>query len=171
MGRFGSLLRAYRLRRKLTQSQLAKMISYDQSLLSKVERGERTPTPEFMDALCNALALSESEADEMRAAAHHVHPKLEFKPWSLVDRPVLRRALYWFVAGNVIFVFFFGFLFVRLFFFQRNLPPLYELVGPGYLAPHWIAILVLAVLLCMVSIPIGYLVHQIYFALYCNRSY
>ncbi len=63
---FGRLLRDLRKRRGVTQSELARALEYDQSLLSKIERGKRSPPKRgFSDNLITELDLSEDEIKQL----------------------------------------------------------------------------------------------------------
>ncbi len=167
--RFGDLLRTYRQARRLSQGALSSAAGCDQSLLSKLERGVRFPGPDLVEALCRALHLNRVQADELRLAAH-APPKLDIEPpsltWLFGVRPVLRRIVYWFIAGSGVSLFFVGFLVVRLWVIQQHTVPLYSLVSPDRLGTYAFTILVLALVVTLVSVPLGFLVHQLYFALY-----
>ena len=53
----GELLRRHRLEASLTQKQLADPIGYHNSLVSRVERNEQAPQPEYVQAVIQALQL------------------------------------------------------------------------------------------------------------------
>lgn len=51
----GSILRAARARHQVKQSELARRVGTTQSVISDYERGERSPTVEYLDEMLAAL--------------------------------------------------------------------------------------------------------------------
>jgi transcriptional regulator with XRE-family HTH domain len=69
---FGGLLRTFRKRAKLTQTQLAERAQLGERTVGGLERGEHerlNPSADTLNRLANALELSESERAELFAAA------------------------------------------------------------------------------------------------------
>jgi transcriptional regulator with XRE-family HTH domain len=67
---FGDLLREFRAARGLSQSAVAARAGVDRSYVNRLEAGERgAPAPAAVDALADALELSDDEADRLLAAA------------------------------------------------------------------------------------------------------
>ncbi|TSC66710.1 MAG: hypothetical protein CEO21_93 [Microgenomates group bacterium Gr01-1014_80] len=62
--RFGYLFGALRERRGWSQTQLSRLIHYDQSLISKVERGKRLPADPMLNAICMVFGLKMQESPE-----------------------------------------------------------------------------------------------------------
>lgn len=54
----GRNIRAQRIKRKFTQTKLAKLIGVGQDVISKYEEGTRTPLAFRMDLIANALGCS-----------------------------------------------------------------------------------------------------------------
>lgn len=61
----GELLRHHRLAASLKQADLARMLDYDTSHISRVERDLRTPTEEYLQQFIAALELSDEERLEV----------------------------------------------------------------------------------------------------------
>lgn len=66
---FGPLLKQLRRQAGLTQEILANRAGYSVGYISKLERGERSPTPATAELLARALALSEEHHSLLRASA------------------------------------------------------------------------------------------------------
>jgi len=71
MSTFGTLLRSYRERAGLSQSELAAQAGLSASTISRVEKGERSPLGKRRQvlALAKALGLNQSETDALLLAA------------------------------------------------------------------------------------------------------
>jgi len=69
----GSLLRAYRVERGLTQEALAAAAGFDRTYIGMVERGERKPTVHAVSLILDVLGVTwtrmGSELDELLAKA------------------------------------------------------------------------------------------------------
>lgn len=63
-----ALLKVFRESRKLSQSRLARMAFFDHSYISRVERGERTPSRDGVIQMSRAMQLSDDERDLLLAA-------------------------------------------------------------------------------------------------------
>ncbi len=63
----GELLRRHRLDACLTQKDLAKLLSYDHTTISRVERNERLPSQAYVEEFANALHLSDIQRQELMA--------------------------------------------------------------------------------------------------------
>lgn len=87
----GELLRYHRLNASLKQKDLAEMIGYDHSQISRVERNLRVPTLEFVQEFIHMLCLSEVQSKEimdlyqnvtgMEEAPAFVPPQFEYRDW------------------------------------------------------------------------------------------
>lgn len=89
MSPFSHFLHELRMRHEIRQAELAEMLGYEQSYISALEIGIKgPPTPEFVDKLIAALALSEDEQNEIRDAVDASQRKLVLDP----DTP---RDVYW----------------------------------------------------------------------------
>lgn len=68
---FGTLLRRFRLREKLTQQQLAKKVKLNNTYISHLERDQRKPpsNPEFYAKVRDALDLTREEINQLVALA------------------------------------------------------------------------------------------------------
>ncbi len=69
MSDFGTLLKAYRERKGISQSKLAERADFDHSYVSRLESGARMPTREAVDRLGIAIALERVDQDALLAAA------------------------------------------------------------------------------------------------------
>jgi transcriptional regulator with XRE-family HTH domain len=69
--RIGDLLRATRQRHGLTQARLARRIAADRAYVSRVERGEVSPTFEWVERAL--AAMGEELALEVRRSRHDDH--------------------------------------------------------------------------------------------------
>jgi len=70
--RAGQLLRHYRLRRGLTQAEVAKKVNITTGYMTMLERGLRTrPSDKVIDALAKSLKLNTAEKEELRAELQH----------------------------------------------------------------------------------------------------
>jgi WD40 repeat protein/transcriptional regulator with XRE-family HTH domain len=63
----GELLRRHRLNASLTQKELAKLIPYDHTTISRIERNERLPSEAYLEQFTEALHLSDTHRQEMMA--------------------------------------------------------------------------------------------------------
>lgn len=89
MSPFSHLLHDLRMRYEIRQSELAEMLGYEQSYISALEIGVKgPPTPEFVEKLVSALALSEDEKQE-------VHDAVDASQRKLVAGPDTPRDVYW----------------------------------------------------------------------------
>lgn len=66
---FGDLLKHYRETLGLSQAKTAERAWFDHSYVSRLESGARTPTVDAVHRLSAALELSETEHDQLLAAA------------------------------------------------------------------------------------------------------
>lgn len=66
---FGGLLRGYRIRARLSQSELARRALTDHSYVNRLEAGNREPSPLIVRALATALDLSPLDRDRLLTAA------------------------------------------------------------------------------------------------------
>ncbi len=74
---FGAKLRAIRLERGLTQSQMAAELGLSAAYLSALEHGKRSrPTPNLVRQICGYLGIIWDEADELLALAEQSKPKV-----------------------------------------------------------------------------------------------
>jgi transcriptional regulator with XRE-family HTH domain len=69
---FGSLLRGFRERAKLSQSALAREAGLDASFVNRVESGQRGADREAVEKLIRGLRLPPDEADRLLAAAGYL---------------------------------------------------------------------------------------------------
>lgn len=77
MSPFAHFLHALRMTRKIRQSDLAEMTGYEQSYISAVEVGLKSPpTPEFVEKLIAVLDLTPSQAQVAREEAAASQRKL-----------------------------------------------------------------------------------------------
>lgn len=75
---FAHILRQLREQYGLRQTELAEVLSYEQSYISALELGSKgPPTWEFVERLIKALSLPSSEADLLRQAREASERKLE----------------------------------------------------------------------------------------------
>lgn len=61
----GQLLRCHRKKAELTQAALAARLGYDHSLLSRIEKGKRLPTREYLESLITTLQLPQAEGQQI----------------------------------------------------------------------------------------------------------
>ncbi|KAA3662365.1 MAG: XRE family transcriptional regulator, partial [Chloroflexi bacterium] len=61
----GELLRRHRLELGLTQKVIADKVGYDNTVVSRIERGELLPSEEFVTRFVDGLSLPDAEADEI----------------------------------------------------------------------------------------------------------
>ena len=81
MSPFSQFLHDLRVRHGLRQADLAERIGYEQSYISALEVGLKgPPTDEFLDRVSMAMSLSESEQENLRAAAQASQRKLVIDP-------------------------------------------------------------------------------------------
>lgn len=63
---FGGLLRQYRTQAGFSQSELAKLIGFDKSYISRLERGERdVPSRDIILNIINVIKLGDYEANSL----------------------------------------------------------------------------------------------------------
>ena len=67
----GELLRRYRLDASLTQKDLAQIVPYDHTTISRTERDERLPTAEYLEHFAEALHLTDVQYQEMMTLFRH----------------------------------------------------------------------------------------------------
>lgn len=85
---FGRSLRALRLQRGLSQTQLARDAGFDHSYVSRLESGDRAPSREAVMRLAHELGLTPDQRDELLFAGGFVPTD----PTALLaDEPVLRE--------------------------------------------------------------------------------
>lgn len=73
----GAKLRALRAERRMTLSQLAQRLRVSPAYLSALEHGHRgAPGPGLLHQLCDALELSQDEADTLRRVTQLSHPRV-----------------------------------------------------------------------------------------------
>src|ERR1700730_11369335 len=83
---FGQVLRRHRRARGLTQGALAERARLSRDAISALERGfRRTPRPDTLALLADALELADPERASFAAAARHVATTAELD--GLVTRP------------------------------------------------------------------------------------
>jgi transcriptional regulator with XRE-family HTH domain len=81
MSPFSQLLHDLRVRHGLRQADLAERIGYEQSYISALEVGLKgPPTDAFVERMATAMSLSDTEQDELRAAAQASQRKLVIDP-------------------------------------------------------------------------------------------
>lgn len=73
---FRTLLRRYRDRRHWSQERLAGECEMDHSLVSRLESGQREPTPASLAKLCAGLELARDDADRLWLSAGLLPPDL-----------------------------------------------------------------------------------------------
>jgi WD40 repeat protein/transcriptional regulator with XRE-family HTH domain len=61
----GELLRHHRLKASLKQKELARLILYDHTTISRIERDERLPNEAYLEQFANKLHLSETQRQEL----------------------------------------------------------------------------------------------------------
>lgn len=64
----GELLRRHRLAAELTQKEIATKIGYHHSFVSRIERNSQIPNGDYVALFCHALALEDTERQELLAA-------------------------------------------------------------------------------------------------------
>lgn len=74
---FRRLLKGHRGARRWSQDRLAEEAEMDHSLVSRLEGGSRTPTPEAVAKLCGGLGLGRADADDLWLAAGLLPPGLD----------------------------------------------------------------------------------------------
>lgn len=77
---FALHLRDLRLRCGLTQEEMARVVGYEQSYMSSLERGMKKPTPEFLWRLAEKLELSEEDRQELAKQVATSRNRFELKP-------------------------------------------------------------------------------------------
>jgi len=85
--RFGDWLRQLRREEQLTLREVAARVEMDQAILSKIELGQRVPTPEQTRHLAKFFRVEEREMQ-----AHLIAEK--FRQEHREDRPTARQAIY-----------------------------------------------------------------------------
>lgn len=73
MSGFGATLRRFREDRGLSQSRLAERAGFDHSYLSRLERGDRSPSRGAVNDLAVALACTDAEHDTLLMAAGYLN--------------------------------------------------------------------------------------------------
>lgn len=68
---FGEALRAHRVAAGLSQSELARRIGCNATMVSRIESGTRRPSPETVTAITAALGLPADEAAYVTALCGH----------------------------------------------------------------------------------------------------
>lgn len=72
---FGTVLRAYRQRARLSQSEVARRAGLDPSFVNRLESGQRSAERPIAERLANALGIDPAETDRLLAAGGHL-PRL-----------------------------------------------------------------------------------------------
>lgn len=81
MSPFSQFLHDLRVRHGLRQADLARRIGYEQSYISALEIGLKgPPTDEFLDRVSVAMSLTETQQENLRAAAQASQRKLVIEP-------------------------------------------------------------------------------------------
>lgn len=94
MSPFASLLHEIRMKHRISQSELADIIGYEQTYISALEVGKKgPPTPEFIDRLILALEMSPAESQQLRDAADASQRKLVISPDMPQDVYLMIRSL------------------------------------------------------------------------------
>jgi DNA-binding XRE family transcriptional regulator len=75
-GAFGTMLRRYREREGMSQSELARWSCCNVSYISRMETGTRVPSRETVPKLVWAMTLSDDDADRLHMSAGYVTPRL-----------------------------------------------------------------------------------------------
>lgn len=86
LGEAGHRLKRYRLRRKLTLTEVAETTGMSKSTLSRLETGQRRPTLELLLALAHAY---EVPLDALVAAPDEGDPRIRLKPARVKGRTVI----------------------------------------------------------------------------------
>ncbi len=87
---FGSTLKTFRERRRVSQSKLAAAATFDHSYVSRLESGARTPTRDAVIQLASALGLKQVDRDELLASGGFLP---ENTASLLVDHPEIAEVL------------------------------------------------------------------------------
>lgn len=86
MSPFSESMHSLRVRHGLRQVELSKLIGYEQSYISALEVGLKTPpTDEFVERFATAMQLTENEQKALRAAAQASERKLVIAPDAPAD--------------------------------------------------------------------------------------
>jgi len=72
---FGKKIKEYRLKRKLTQTQLAELVSVDNKHISCIESGKSFPSPDLIDRLAITLNVKPKDLFEF----YHLQEKTDLK--------------------------------------------------------------------------------------------
>lgn len=70
MSPFALFLKELRLRSRLRQHEVAKLLGYEQAYVSSIELGIKPPSNEFVERLSRQLDLSESDRADIQQAIH-----------------------------------------------------------------------------------------------------
>jgi transcriptional regulator with XRE-family HTH domain len=76
----GTLMRAHRERRGLSQRALARAVGVTPAYISLIERGERRPEASVVERLAAALAGTDTQRTELRRAAGYADPEGALEP-------------------------------------------------------------------------------------------
>lgn len=78
---FRAALRAHRARRRWSQERLALEAEIDHSLISRLEAGQRNPTPDAIGKLATGLALDPAATEALYLAAGLLPPTIAAEEW------------------------------------------------------------------------------------------
>lgn len=74
---FGELLHNFRIRSGLSQRELAEKAKIDNSLISRIERGERNVTRPLLQLFSKILNLSQEEEDLFFISGGFISPRMQ----------------------------------------------------------------------------------------------
>lgn len=89
--RLGQRLKAARLDRELTLEALAERTGVSRAMISRIERGESSPTAALLDRLCAGLGITLSSVFHVERAGHPVATHAEQPTWRDPASGYLRR--------------------------------------------------------------------------------
>lgn len=88
----GDRLRALRLERRLSLEGLAKRAAVSRAMLSRVERGESSPTAQFLGRLCAGLGITVSALfADMESPPGPIRRRADQRPWRDPASGYMRR--------------------------------------------------------------------------------
>lgn len=82
----GELFRRYRKERYLTQTQVARFVSYNHSTISRIENNEQEPSEELLEAFCQQLSLSDGERQALETAMREEAVEPERVYWGMCEK-------------------------------------------------------------------------------------
>jgi transcriptional regulator with XRE-family HTH domain len=159
---FGLVLRKLRQDKSLSQVALAERMNYDQSLISKIERGQRAPSEDFVRAFCQVLQLSDLEQLYVYTTAR-AGAEVSFERHERWSPQVRFVAFECFVSGTLFFVFFGLFALVRTLVVEGGID-IGGILREGTANGGVVALI--AVALAVAAIPVGFLFDTVYEAVY-----